>query len=672
MACRFQDLAEEGVGFQFIYALELLVQAHVQEVATHNGAASLTGNTGRVKAFELLPTPLGAMSSKPEMASLHGDMNNDDTLNIAFAVPAPPDFTDGKEGDGVSEAAELVFQAPELRPPCQAQDSCLEDLECYWQTGEIQEVTDVTGTRASGTRSSTATTLTCTPKTAPSVNSIDSFKSSKVLFSDGLPEVAEVIAANRNSGVHKTASQKGLMSILSKKHAAVDKRSVSSSQIGNSGSISKSTMSSSSDCPVDFEKMMMGQANSIAATGRLAWLVNHPTFEMSFACLIMVNTLTICLEAQYDGIDVGYSLGYKGYTRTAEETLPSMRAFLDISEFAFGILFTVEVLIKLAALHCMFFRQAWNVFDGTIMSFWVFSRFYDTTEYANPTMLRLLRLLKVMRIVRLFNTLSAVDSLLVLVKSIKGSFAAFVWCTILILVMITFVSLTVNSMIFSYFRNEAATVEERKKVFRHYGTFTRTATSFFEVTLGNFAPVMYALSDNVTEGWAVFIMLYKLIGGFAVITVIRGVFLQETFKVAASDDDLMLLKQRRQMQKHRKKIFHLIETATDVSRAEASLSWKQFNNMVHDPFIRAWLAAYEFDVSDAKLVFDLMDDGDGLLTVDELMVGVTRLKGAARSIDLHVVIHQVNELSRLVGEMQKDVSKLRKRASNLVSSPGVG
>ena len=42
------------------------------------------------------------------------------------------------------------------------------------------------------------------------------------------------------------------------------------------------------------------------------------------------------------------------------------------------------------------------------------------------------------------------------------------------------------------------------------------------------------------EWYSIFSVAYKLIVGFAAVGIINGVFMQETFKVAASDDKLMM------------------------------------------------------------------------------------------------------------------------------------
>merc|ERR1719171_1141632 len=88
--------------------------------------------------------------------------------------------------------------------------------------------------------------------------------------------------------------------------------------------------------------------------------------------------------------------------------------------------------------------------------------------------------------------------------------------------------------------NEEEPMEIRQQVFLYFGTFTRATLTMFEVTLANWVPACRLLSNNVNEAYAMLFILYKCVVGFAIIKVITGVFLHETFKVAQGDDELMI------------------------------------------------------------------------------------------------------------------------------------
>merc|ERR1712137_264396 len=93
------------------------------------------------------------------------------------------------------------------------------------------------------------------------------------------------------------------------------------------------------------------------------------------------------------------------------------------------------------------------------------------------------------------------------------------------------------------------------------------------------------------------------------------------------------------MEKHAMKMRKFMKKA-DIS-GDGSLSREEFKAVLKCEDVRAWFAAQEIDAGDADLLFSLLDTGDEALTAEELVVGVSRLKGSARSIDLHGLMHMV-------------------------------
>jgi len=405
-------------------------------------------------------------------------------------------------------------------------------------------------------------------------------------------------------------------------HSAISSESGTDIESGCSGK----TAFKASAIAAAGREILMGKGAEQPSSG-LAAIVNHAAFEGFVGSLIVVNAITIALEAQYHGHDIGHRLGFPGYSSSGTSDWSKMEHALTVLEAIFGALFCCEVLLKVAAFRLSFFRNPWNLFDMTISLFWLAQEglLWGT----------------LVRILRLCRWISMMDSLHVLIKSIQASLSALLWSTCLIAIMIAIVSLIVQSMVISYYEDESVPLAKRLEVFSYFGTFSRSGMSLFESTLGNFAPIMRMMSDNVEETWALFFIGYKCVGGFAVVTVITGVFMQETFRVAEKDDDLLVIRQTRQAKIHTTKMSRLFQVADQTGTG--ALSFSDFKALINDPFIKTWLAAHELDVADVRLLFRLMDDGDGRLTAEELMAGVSRFKGVAKSYDLHTTMHELKE-----------------------------
>merc|ERR1712187_117605 len=160
-------------------------------------------------------------------------------------------------------------------------------------------------------------------------------------------------------------------------------------------------------------------------------------------------------------------------------------------------------------------------------------------------------------------------------------------------------------------------------------------------------PVTRFLMEEVSEWYGALFLIYRCLVGFAVMKVITGIFMHETFKVASQDDELMVLQKERQAKKHVQKMMQLMHHGDDSG--DDKLSFSEFKDITTDPRVSTWLSAMEFDIRDPELVFSLIDDSDdGTITAQELIAGVSRLKGPARSMDLATLTHEHRRIVEMI------------------------
>lgn len=74
-------------------------------------------------------------------------------------------------------------------------------------------------------------------------------------------------------------------------------------------------------------------------------------------------------------------------------------------------------------------------------------------------------------------------------------------------------------------------------------------------------------------------------------------------------------------------------------------------------------------MNDVDILWKLLDDGDGALSLDELVRGVGRLKGGARSIDL---IYFQLELQRVLRLLGAGINYLENHNLKVVGTPVTG
>merc|ERR1712060_367865 len=149
--------------------------------------------------------------------------------------------------------------------------------------------------------------------------------------------------------------------------------------------------------------------------------------------------------------------------------------------------------------------------------------------------------------------------------------------------------------------------------------------------------------ENVSEWFMVICLLHKLTVGFAVIGIINGVFIQETFRVAAQDDFIMMHQKEAATRTHMSKMERLFK-AGDTS-GNGFLDKTEFLQLIQNLEVNTWLSSMGLEVGDADALFEFMDtDGDSKVSVQELVHGVEMLKGTARSLDLVMCLSKQDEM----------------------------
>jgi hypothetical protein len=259
----------------------------------------------------------------------------------------------------------------------------------------------------------------------------------------------------------------------------------------------------------------------------------------------------------------------------------------------------------------------------------------------NLSMLRLLRCVRLLRLVRLIRRFQGFDALHLMVTALSQSLWALLWTIVMLVLIQMFVALVLSTFMRTVYMNPSSPLDEDEqlKLFEYFGTYPRSMVSLFELALGNWPTICRFLMETVNEFFCVFVILYKIILGIAVLGVTNAVFIQETFKAASADDTIMLRNKKRARAIHKRKMQHLFNSAT--ASTGGVLTRPLFRELIKDVDVQTWLASMDLDTKDADLLFDLLNIGDDNmdeLSLDELIDGIGMLKGYARAIDMKYLL----------------------------------
>merc|ERR1712228_1028056 len=142
--------------------------------------------------------------------------------------------------------------------------------------------------------------------------------------------------------------------------------------------------------------------------------------------------------------------------------------------------------------------------------------------------------------------------------------------------------------------------------------------------------------EDVNEGFMIFILMYRIVMGLAVVGVINAVFMQETFKVVNNDSEIMVMMKTRAISQHKRRMQELFDIAdTDGS---GKIRKREFQRVLKHKTIRTWLASMDIDATDGEMLFQLLSGEDQEISLDELIAGISSLKGPARCLDMRSLL----------------------------------
>merc|ERR1712232_153633 len=239
-----------------------------------------------------------------------------------------------------------------------------------------------------------------------------------------------------------------------------------------------------------------------------------------------------------------------------------------------------------------------------------------------------------MRVVRILRAVELLDSLYVMITAIKGMAKILGWAVALLVVILATESLFLTQILFSTVFDNAQPGDTRSlELFEYFGTFSRSLVSMFELTLANWPLVTRMLSEEVSEWFFVLCVLHKLTIGFALVGVITGVILQETFKVAQMDDVMMMRQKKKYARRLKSKMMSLLASLDHDGDERLDLEeWKAIGKV---PEVKLWLASLDIETDQLEVLFRLIDaDNNGYITADELLHRMPRIRGSARGIDV--------------------------------------
>jgi len=259
-----------------------------------------------------------------------------------------------------------------------------------------------------------------------------------------------------------------------------------------------------------------------------------------------------------------------------------------------------------------------------------------------------------MRLVRVVRFIERYEKLYLMLASIRSSLSALTWSSGVLLLVEMMFALLLNILMEGFWDNPDNSIEDRQAIFEYYGTFSKSLLSMFEMLLGNWYSITRELI-KVSEWYAILGVGHQLVFGFAVIEVMTGVFLHETFQIASLDDGIMTTQMTRKIKNNTEKMKVFFENA-DID-GDGFLDKLELEQVLQRKKVKEWLSGMGLEINDVVSAFAVLDkNGDGRLSIEEFVEGAWHLKGQARAIELAKIRTMLEEMKDLVGKQGQQLS----------------
>lgn len=378
------------------------------------------------------------------------------------------------------------------------------------------------------------------------------------------------------------------------------------------------------------------------------------TLDTVVGLLVLLNTVLVITQLQYVGYESAIILdvqqedhGWHG----ADDIFP-------VLEHVFNAIYIAELLFRIvwwSPKYFYSFKLLW--FDTAIVVVGSLDLYIltplDNDLGSSVNILRLVRVLKVLRALKVARMMSLFGELRVLVTTVLSCFRALLWSMVLLGMIMTMSGMFMCQFLSEFVRDESNDYNHRMWVWRYYGSSFRAIYTMFEITLSGCWPnYVRPILDHVSPWYAVFFILYVAGVVFAVIRIITALFLKRTMQIASQDEDLMTVEKLKEKDAYLRKLKVFFEAADQSG--DGAIDIEEFQVFLDNPKVRSWFQLLGLEFHEASHLFQLLDDGDGLITIDEFIKGLMRLKGHSWSIDVVSLQREVGKLQGMLEHLATD------------------
>eukprot|EP00928_Gymnodinium_smaydae_P095208 TRINITY_DN8154_c0_g1_i1.p1 TRINITY_DN8154_c0_g1~~TRINITY_DN8154_c0_g1_i1.p1 ORF type:complete len:799 (+),score=89.63 TRINITY_DN8154_c0_g1_i1:22-2397(+) len=240
----------------------------------------------------------------------------------------------------------------------------------------------------------------------------------------------------------------------------------------------------------------------------------------------------------------------------------------------------------------------------------------------------------------------------VMMRSLRLTFMTALSCFLMLASFLVIVSVLIVTGV-THFCNvpNASIADTADDLIDHFGTIPRACLSLFKAISGgddwgNFLDALQPLPFV----YSVLFLLFMFYSVFAFMNIIIGTMVESILAAAKSDQQMMVnaeKENKKEFLRNMAKIFKAVD-----SDNSGGISLLELQQHMEDVDVCAYFAALGVDAGQVSHLFSLLDDDDsGTITRDEFLKGVLRLRGEAKSLDIAIVLYEMESMRDEIEEL---------------------
>lgn len=289
--------------------------------------------------------------------------------------------------------------------------------------------------------------------------------------------------------------------------------------------------------------------------------------------------------------------------------------------------------------------------------------------------LTVLRALRLVRLVRVISRHPAFHEVWLLLRGLSESMRTLFWTSVVIS-FITYVFSIFGVVLLS------TTLKNAYIEAPVSGEERQTLEELVEMTDGIW-PLMFTLIQVLTlDSWTSFVRemmkyspwcwvyfyLYIAFAVFVLMNLVTAIIVDNALKNSQKDAEAVLAEKEKEFKAALAQFQSLFELIDMDGNGE--LTREEFKIAFQDPQIEMRLKMLDIQMKDCEEIFDLLDTGDGVLSLQEFFEGITSMAGLAQSKDMFRVLKRVDRLtSGTVKSPRKSPQKSPMEAASLAQGP---